>query len=107
MDSNHLSALLLHNENEAKPKCIPFEHWIPNEYGKHPPLCKGHMFSECMDYDEFASKILLPLNNHMRKKGVECSTKTSNCKKKDKNGKMVSKKYVTCSQAIILKQQKK
>ena len=73
MDANHLSALLLHNENEAKPKCVPLDHWTPNEDGKHPHLHKGYMFCESMDYDEFTSKTLLPLNNHMKKKGVEHS----------------------------------
>ena len=82
MDSNHLSALLLHNENEAKPKCVPLEHWTPNEDGKHPILHKGYMFCESMDYDEFMSKILLPLNNHMKKK--ELNTPAQMLKRKKK-----------------------
>ena len=106
MDSNHLSALLLHNENEAKPKCLPFEHWIPNEYGNHPPLHEGYMFSECMDHDEFASKILLPLNNHMRKKGVECTSNNSSSTHEDQHGRMRTKKHVMCCQTIIPKKSK-
>ena len=68
MDSNHLLALILHNKNKAKSKCMLLEHYIPNEDGKHLHLYKGCMFSKSMDYDEFIFKILLLLNNHMRKK---------------------------------------
>ena len=68
MDSNHLSALLLYNENKAKSKCVLLEHWIPNEDGKHPQLHKDYIFSKSIDCNEFISKILLLLNNHMRKK---------------------------------------
>ena len=64
------------------------------------------MFSESMDYDEFASKTLLQLNNHMRKKGVEFSCINSGKACKDKCGRMITKKYVLCSQAIIPKKLK-
>ena len=106
MESNHLSALLIHNENETKPKCVPLEHWIPNEDGKHMLLCKGYMFNEIMDYKEFKSKILLPLNNHMRKKWVECTSNNSSSTWKDQHGRMRTKKYVMRCQTIIPKKSK-
>ena len=56
MDSKHLSALLMHNENETKPKCVPLEHWIPNKDGKRVLLHKGHVFNETMDLKELNKK---------------------------------------------------
>ena len=91
MDSNHLSALLFHHENEIKPKCVPLEHWIPNRDETHMILCQGYVFDETMDYKDLRSKTLLPLNNHMRKKGVEhTSNNGRTCK--DKHGRITTKK---------------
>ena len=102
MDSNQLSPLLIHHENETKPKCVPLEHWIPNKDGTHMLLNKGYVFNETMDYKDLRPKILLLLNNHMRKKGVEHASNNSRIHK-DKHGRFSTKKYVACIQSIIHK----
>ena len=77
MDYNHHLTLINHREDEIKPKMTHAEHWIPDANGVHRKLFPGHMFSEKIEYDEFNEKMLIRLNNHMRKKGVEFTTHQS------------------------------
>ena len=97
MDPNHHSELLTNSKNEIKPTCVPFEHWIPDKDGNHVKLCPGHVFDETTECKDFKSKKLMPLNNHTRKKGIECATTNSKNNALDKHGTLTSKKHLVSS----------
>ena len=100
MDFSHCKALSQHNEDEVKPKNIPIEHWKKGSTGKYFQLHPGFVFPEKIEHNEFGEKILLNLNNHMRKKGVESCTNRNSTTHINKHGDKTTRKFMCCSQKM-------
>ena len=58
-----------HTIEGAQPLLTPLEHW-KNDKGAHTNLLPGHIFNEKVKHEDFQEQTSIPLNNHMKTKGM-------------------------------------